>query len=210
MKQHLSITAAYVLPGLVRSMEAASIVEVICDYFSMKPEDLRKKTRKQEFVFPRHLGYYLMQKYCSNKEITLAEIGRIFKQDHATVINGIKVINNYLYTKSARGKMIKEVEALLVSRERNSLGEYLLQGLKRRSDMMASSYTPPRRKISILADDYKTVCNELNVTPGQNELLGVDFGTSYIFLETEGFEKELHEYDSKTIIKYMPVVAQQV
>ncbi len=51
--------------------------------------------RTRERVEARHISFYLIKKYCTN--LSLSQIGRYFgNKDHASVIHGVKQINDKL------------------------------------------------------------------------------------------------------------------
>jgi chromosomal replication initiator protein len=50
---------------------------------------MRSKSRKRAIAFPRQVAMYLSRKHT---EETLADIGKLFKRDHSTVMHSIKVV----------------------------------------------------------------------------------------------------------------------
>ena len=58
-------------------------------------EELKIRSRKREFVFPRQLYMFFLQRHT---KITLNDIGRIFERDHATVLHAKRVVNNLIDT----------------------------------------------------------------------------------------------------------------
>ena len=49
--------------------------------------DLRTKCRRNEYLIPRCILYYILKK---NTNISLMGIGKLFDKDHATVMNGLR------------------------------------------------------------------------------------------------------------------------
>ena len=85
---------AYIYPGL-KYYSPDFIIKQVCKFYSKTPQELRKKTRKQEIVEPRQMAYYFIRQ---NFEISLNDIGSYFEQDHATVVYACKCIDGYLKT----------------------------------------------------------------------------------------------------------------
>ena len=72
--------------------------------------DIKKKTRKREFVYGRFLFYKLVKElnpFCSS-----VVIGRFLGKDHATVLHGNKQLNNIIKYKQDP-KLIASYDTLL-------------------------------------------------------------------------------------------------
>lgn len=102
-------------------MNYEEIIKTVCNYFNIPIDDIYKKSRKRELILARMICYKLIRgkqdfkKYKYNGyRISLAEIGKIFTLDHATVLNGINKLNNYLeteiQTKLYYDELLKTVE----------------------------------------------------------------------------------------------------
>lgn len=87
------------------------IIEHVCTFYSVKPEDLHSRSRKRDIVLARQVAMYLAKKYT---EESSARIGRIIGQrDHATVIHAYKTIKNQCEVDKAFQSTIDEVEQTL-------------------------------------------------------------------------------------------------
>lgn len=85
-----------VLKDVSRTMPARStIINRVCTRYGVTFEELKAKSRKREYVFPRHLLMYLLTKKAG---MTLADAGRLLDRDHTTVIHAIKCIEDYIET----------------------------------------------------------------------------------------------------------------
>ena len=62
-----------------------NVVEVVNKY------DLKRKCRKHEVLYPRYYIYSLLR----NANYSLSAIGRIFDKDHASVLHGIRMHQNF-------------------------------------------------------------------------------------------------------------------
>lgn len=81
------------------------MMEIIETIFEVKSGKLMSKTRKANYVIGRYTGMYILFK---NAYGSLTTIGNIFKLNHATVIHGIKVIENLLATSNMYKTKIKK------------------------------------------------------------------------------------------------------
>ena len=67
------------------------IIKIVFDYFGIPYETRDKKCRQRELVSARQISmFYLKQ----NTKLSLAQIGSMFRKDHATVVYAIKTVNN--------------------------------------------------------------------------------------------------------------------
>jgi len=67
------------------------IIYLVAVKYKVTVTELKMKSRRAILVKIRHAFYYWIRK---NFEISLTEIGRLFNQDHATVINAVSVVEN--------------------------------------------------------------------------------------------------------------------
>jgi len=100
------IAGERLLQSLPRNKDEKEIViDVILKYFNMTMEQVTVTCRKQEFVFPRQLVHNFVKKYT---KISLQAIADITGQEHATVLNSIKTINNYIESNDKEKKRVIE------------------------------------------------------------------------------------------------------
>lgn len=86
----------YSLPGLSSFYFMDNIIKVVSNYFETDYLSLTKKNRKSTNVKPRQfICYYLRQK----TNLTLKDIGMLFKQDHSTVLYSVTLIDNLISIK---------------------------------------------------------------------------------------------------------------
>lgn len=87
------------------------IINVVAEYFSLKPSELRSPKRTQEVVFPRHITYYLLHK---EGGLTLSRIATLLnKKDHTTVIHGIKKIAAVVEKNNEIRGLVEEIKVRL-------------------------------------------------------------------------------------------------
>lgn len=80
----------WVVPGIERK-ESEYIIMAVCDVFETDFLTLKSKaSRKDVYVLPRHFIYFMLRELKNEKgkpQMSLAECGKIFLQDHATARN---------------------------------------------------------------------------------------------------------------------------
>jgi len=83
-------------PGIPKPSTSESILKVCCDFYNQPLEEVRKKSRKREYVEVRQAAIALSKAY--TKE-TLGDIAATMGDfDHSTCVHSIKTINNLLTT----------------------------------------------------------------------------------------------------------------
>jgi chromosomal replication initiator protein len=65
------------------------VIDLLCERMNIARKDLLGKSRKADFIPPRHLCMYLLNEVLG---LPKAQIGRIFSAQHTTVIHGINKI----------------------------------------------------------------------------------------------------------------------
>ncbi len=75
------------LPSGPYSLE--EIIQLTAKAYSLKPEDLSGKSRRQRLVRPRHFAMYLCRRFT---DCSLKEIGRAFKRDHTSVMHALRSV----------------------------------------------------------------------------------------------------------------------
>ena len=82
----------------IYEIQALKIIQIVNSYFKL---ECRENTRQTEFVYPRQLAMYFIDKY---SKIKLEEIGKLFGRGHSSVIHSRKVINNIISLQVAYNK----------------------------------------------------------------------------------------------------------
>ncbi len=90
------------------------ILEKVCEYFNVKPEDVFTSSRKQSVVQVRQISMYFAQKLTG---LSSARIGALIgKRNHATVLYSCNQVQDSIHVdKSFKSKM-DEIEAILKKR----------------------------------------------------------------------------------------------
>ena len=74
------------------------IIDLVCERYTQSKKDLLSKSRKAEYIIPRHICMYLLFEVC-NMNKTL--IGRLFNTKHTTVISAINHIKQMMQEDAA-------------------------------------------------------------------------------------------------------------
>lgn len=78
------------LRGTEREVTVETIQKTVCDFFNIKPSDLKAKRRTKNIALPRQVAMYLCRKYTST---SFPAIGSLFGgRDHSTAIHASKTI----------------------------------------------------------------------------------------------------------------------
>lgn len=90
----------YVIPGLpteMRGKSAEKIKEAVCSVTGYSWQQLTKKGRERNKTVARAIAYYFLR---TETNLTLSAIGRVFNQDHTTVIHGLSTLQDLLDTEN--------------------------------------------------------------------------------------------------------------
>ncbi|MBQ7954856.1 MAG: chromosomal replication initiator protein DnaA [Lachnospiraceae bacterium] len=85
-----------IYPDKPKEITPSLILNVVCEHFGVKPEDITSKKRNSEFVLPRQIVMYLCRTYTAT---SLQGVGKLLgKKDHTTIIHGVEKIKEELET----------------------------------------------------------------------------------------------------------------
>jgi chromosomal replication initiator protein len=95
-RQPLTIESATVaLQGMLinrRECTPESVIEAVADFYSLRPEDLKGRSRSQKVVKPRQIAMYLARQ---ETEASLPKIGKALGgRDHTTVLYSLRKIGD--------------------------------------------------------------------------------------------------------------------
>jgi chromosomal replication initiator protein len=77
------------LVGRTQELNTRAISEMVGRQFAVSMSEMESKSRKKSITYPRQVAMYLSRKHTDQ---TLADIGKVFKRDHSTVLHAVKVI----------------------------------------------------------------------------------------------------------------------
>lgn len=82
------------------------LIDRVCESFNQSRKDVMGKSRKNEYIIPRHLCMYLLHIIF---EMNKTLIGRIFDCKHTTVLNGINNIERRMESDKKIQKVINDI-----------------------------------------------------------------------------------------------------
>ncbi len=86
---------------------ADEIIKTVCNYYTLKPKDLKGKRRPVRIARPRQVAMYVMRK---ETELPLEEIGnQLGGRDHTTVIHGVGKIKELIHNDPGIKSQIMEI-----------------------------------------------------------------------------------------------------
>lgn len=89
------------------SIHPDDIIRTVCDYYNIKPTQLRGSRRDALFVKPRQICMYLLKE---DLKITLVEIGNLLGgRDHTTIMHGVEKIT---LLKESSPLLSQEIESI--------------------------------------------------------------------------------------------------
>ncbi|MCB1179665.1 MAG: chromosomal replication initiator protein DnaA, partial [Leptospiraceae bacterium] len=65
------------------------ILDVVCQYYSQEKSDILSKSRRAEYILPRHISMYLLNEVA---RMSKSNIGKLFSTNHTTVISAVKKV----------------------------------------------------------------------------------------------------------------------
>lgn len=94
-----------------REITVEMIQKVVCEYFNLKPEELKAKTRRREIVQPRQIIMYFAKKYT---KASLQVIGAMCGgKDHSTVLHACRNIEDLKDTDRQIRTYIQDIDKKL-------------------------------------------------------------------------------------------------
>lgn len=102
-----------IYPDKPREVTTSLIIEVVAEYFGIKPEDITSKRRNSEFVQARQIVMYLCRELT---DTSFSSIGKILgKKDHTTVIHGVNKINEEIMNNDDLKNKIDSIKKKIIS-----------------------------------------------------------------------------------------------
>lgn len=92
------------------SLDLEGIVQLVCESFGVSREQLKSRSRRQEYVRGRNTVFYLARKHT---DMNLEEIGCVFNRRHSTVMRGITQVEQEIARESVSGRQIARAVSLI-------------------------------------------------------------------------------------------------
>lgn len=87
------------------------ILKVVCEFYGVSEEAVKKKDRRRHIVWCRQVYYSLCLKLTN---MTMDELAAELHQDHTTVIHSRDTVKDILDTDPEKRKELKEIELMLL------------------------------------------------------------------------------------------------
>ncbi|MGD9762146.1 MAG: chromosomal replication initiator protein DnaA [Candidatus Binatia bacterium] len=94
-----------------RAITIESIQKAVCDFFHIRPNDLRSKRRTRTIALPRQVAMYLCRRYTNASFPVIGD--RFGGRDHSTVIHATQVIERRIRDDPALRATVERLERLL-------------------------------------------------------------------------------------------------
>jgi len=73
-----------------------NIINYVCEYYKVDTKELIGRSRKPNYVIPRHMVQYLMR---NELNMNYTQIAKIFNRRHNSIMHGVKCIDIQLTNK---------------------------------------------------------------------------------------------------------------
>jgi len=94
-----------------RAITIESIQKAVCEFFNIRPNELRSKKRTRNVALPRQVAMYLCRRYT---EASFPVIGdRFGGRDHSTVIHAAQVVERRLQEDGVFRATVERLERML-------------------------------------------------------------------------------------------------
>lgn len=100
------------LSGVNWTPSLDDIASCVSEYFVIPIENLKARTRKAEFVWPRQVFCYLALNLTG---IPLTEIGRFILRDHTTIMHSRDVCSNRVDTEKGSAREVREIAGMVAN-----------------------------------------------------------------------------------------------
>lgn len=92
------------------ALDLSAIIKLVCESYGITEQQMRSKSRRQEYVHGRNTAFYLARKHT---EMSLEEIGCIFNRRHSTVMRGITQVEHEMARESSQGRQFARAVAMI-------------------------------------------------------------------------------------------------
>ncbi|MFA6034506.1 MAG: chromosomal replication initiator protein DnaA [Myxococcota bacterium] len=96
------------------ALTADDVIQMVCNYYKVKPQDIKSQRRHREIVEPRQMAMFLCRKHL---KLSFPDIGGHFGgKDHATVIASVKKVEKMLVENPKFRTTLESVETRLLNK----------------------------------------------------------------------------------------------
>lgn len=95
-----------------RVITADVIMQTVCEYYSLKKEDLVSASRRREITVPRQIAIYLTREMT---ELSLPQIGACFgNRDHSTILHSWKLVGDNMKNSADLTRQINDIRQMVI------------------------------------------------------------------------------------------------
>lgn len=94
------------------------ITQIVADFYNVPYDDLFIKNRARRFVKPRQVAMYMARMLTT---ATATDIGKFFKQDHATVLHSVNIIKGEIKFHPPLRDEVEKIMTLIMAHPELSL-----------------------------------------------------------------------------------------
>ncbi len=76
-----------------KDVNTKEVIQKVCFFYGVEYLELMSKSRVRNIVDARNTIYYILNRCC---KVSLTEIGRILKKNHATVLSGANRVEGFM------------------------------------------------------------------------------------------------------------------
>lgn len=91
-----------------RAVTPKTVLDVVCEYYSVKEEDIRGLKRNREYVVPRQISMYVLRHLTDSSYSKIAEF---FSRDHSTIMHAEEKIKKQMKEDPELKRVIEDIEA---------------------------------------------------------------------------------------------------
>ena len=84
------------MPKTYNPAQVEVLIEYWCQYYNIEREKLESSSRESMLKLGRYMVFWTLHKQIVPNRLTLSDIGGLFNRNHATVIHGVKALDNWL------------------------------------------------------------------------------------------------------------------
>lgn len=92
----------------VRSITPKIVLDVVCEYYGVREEDIRGQKRNREFVVPRQISMFVLRDLTDSSYSKIAEF---FGRDHSTIMHAEEKIKKQMKDDPDLKKVVEDIEA---------------------------------------------------------------------------------------------------
>ena len=91
-----------------RAVTPKTVLDVVCEYYGVREEDIRGQKRNREFVVPRQISMFVLRDLTDSSYSKIAEF---FGRDHSTIMHAEEKIKKQMKEDPEMKKVVEDIEA---------------------------------------------------------------------------------------------------